>query len=427
MRFPNRVNWGEPLIRRSWRCLLKFVGAFLAVFVFVFNALAQTPSAPAVIKDECGMVLSLEFSPNSGELARFCFGYKVVLLDTANYRRARTFLSETEHTPELRAFAYSPDGTIIATVLGNSAQVWNAAEPGKPMPKEESISGVYELYALDTPLRVLEVHNRSGDYKLNVSSLGFSPDGKVLVTTHGNGHMKVWNTSSWAMERELICDPDQKLDGVRFTPDGKLLITMHANGHVKVWNTSSWAVEAELIVADSHLLGAAFAPDSKTVMIGDSNGALHHWNLSTKAEIRNLRASEGVGNFSNVAFSPDGKTLIAGTHLTKGLAVIIWNTTDWAAQTERGHISAAFSRDSKLLALGGPSDIKLINPDSRKQIREIELPEMTRGEVGPKDENGPKAKERTPCFVSALVFSPDGNTLAAGCSEGTVRLVMMTP
>ncbi len=406
---------------------MKFVGVFLAVFVFAFSALAQTPSAPAVIKDECGMVLSLEFSPNGGELARFCFGYMVVLLDTANYRRARTFLSETEHTPELRAFAYSPDGTIIATVLGNSAQVWNAADPGRLMPKEESISGMYELYALDTPLRVLEVHNRSGDYKLNVSSFVFSPDSKLLITMHGNGHMKVWNTSSWSMERELISDPDQKADSLRFSPDGKFLITMHVNGHVKVWNTSSWAVEGELIMADSHLLGAAFAPDSKTILIGDANGALHQWNLATKVEIQTLRVSEGKSNFSNVAFSPDGKTLVASTHLTKALAVIIWNTTDWAAQIEKGYISAAFSREGKLLALGGRSDIKVIEPDSRKQIRDIELPEMTRGEVGTKDENDPKAKEKTPCFVSALAFSPDGNTLAAGCAEGTVRLVKMTP
>jgi WD40 repeat protein len=406
---------------------MKFVSAFLAVFLFVSSALGQTPSTPALIKDECGMVLSLEFSPNGGDLARFCLGYEVVLLDTTNYRRARTFLSETEHTPELRELGYSPDGTIIATVFGNSVQVWNAADPGKPVPKEKSISDGYVLYALDTPLRVLEVHNRSGDDKLNVSSLGFSPDSKLLVTAHGNGHMKVWNTSSWTVERELTADPYQKLDGLRFSPDGKLLITMHANGHVKVWNTSSWTVEGELSVADSHLLGAAFAPNSKTIIIGDKNGVLHDWNLATKAEIRTLRASEGVDNFSKVAFSPDGKTLVASTKLTKALAIIIWNTTDWIAQTESGYISAAFSTDGKLLALGGRSDIKLIEPDSRKQIRDIALPEMTRGEVGDKDEDDPEAKEKIPCFVSVLAFSPDGNTLAAGCLEGTVRLVMMTP
>jgi WD40 repeat protein len=407
---------------------MKLVRALLPTFLFASGAYAQTPSAPAVIKDECRMVLSLGFSPNGGELARFCFGYEVVLLDTTNYRRARTFLSETEHTPKLRNFEYSPDGTIIATVLGDSAEVWNAADPGKPVLKEKSISDMYVLYALDTPLKVLEVHHRSVDAKLNVSSLRFSPDGKLLITAHGNGHMKVWNTSSWTIERELIADPDQGLDGIRFSPDGKLLITMHANGHAKVWNTSSWTVEGELIVADSHLLGAGFAPDSKTIIIGDKNGVLHDWSLVTKAEIRTLRTFEGVGSISNVAFSPDGKTMVVSYESKQNQrTVMIWNTTDWTAGAERGYISAAFSKDGKLLALGGRSDIKLIDPDSRKLIRDIELPEMTRGEVGHSDKDAPEAEETIPCFVMTLAFSPDGDTLAAGCLEGTVRLLKVAP
>jgi hypothetical protein len=44
---------------------VKFVSVFLAVFVF--GALAQTPSAPVVIKGECGIVTGLHFSPNVNE------------------------------------------------------------------------------------------------------------------------------------------------------------------------------------------------------------------------------------------------------------------------------------------------------------------------------------------------------------------------
>ena len=216
---------------------------------------------------------------------------------------------------------------------------------------------MYVLYALDTPLKVLEVHHRSGDDKLNVSSLRFSPDSKRLITAHKNGHMKAWNTSSWTVERELIADPDQRLDGIRFSPDGKLLITTHANGHVKVWNTSSWTVEGELNVSDSHLLGSAFVLDSKTIIIGGKNGVLHDWSLATKAEIRTLCIFEGVGNISNVAFSPDGKTMVASYESAKSRAVMIWNTTDSSAQIESGYSWAAFSKDGKLLALGGCSNM----------------------------------------------------------------------
>jgi len=418
---------------------VKFASTFLTVFVF--GALAQTPSAPVVVKDECTWVLSLGFSPNGGELARFCFGYAVALYDTTNYRRARTFLTETEHTPELLGFAYSPDGTAIVTVQGGyGVLVWNAADPGKLIPKEESILVkeksilvVDELYALDAPLRVLEARPRGND-TLNVLGIGFSPDGKLLITTYRNDRVKVWNTSSWTVERELIAGPDQKVDALwtGFSPDGKHLLTMHPNGHVKVWNTSSWIVEAELTVTDSRLTAAAFAPDSKTVMIADENGVLHHWSLATKAEIRTLRTLEGLRKgvpVSGLEFSPDGETLVATTMMA-ARPVVIWNATDWIAQTETGFYSAAFSKDGKLMALGGQSHIKLIDPASRKEIRDIELPDvMTLEEAALGNENLPHAKEKIPCFVSALAFSPDGKTLAAGCRhpEGTVRVVKMTP
>jgi len=271
----------------------------------------------------------------------------------------------------------NPDGTRIATAEGNDgARVWNAADPCKPIPKKESILVVDKLFALEIPLRVLEAPSR--DRTLDVERTEFSPDGKLLITTH-------------------------------------------ANGHVKVWNTSSWTVEGELIVTDSRLSVAAFAPDGKTVMIGDANGVLHHWSLTTKAETRTLRTFRGVGSLLNAAFSPDGKTLVA-TYQSTTSSAMIWNTADWRVETESRYASAAFSQDGKLLALGGPH-IKLIEPNSRKQIRDIELPEMTLGEVSRDFVNEPNAKEKIGCAVFALAFSPDGHTLAAGCTEGTVRLV----
>jgi len=381
---------------------MKFVSAFLVVFVL--GALAQTSSAPIAIKDNFGPVMFLRFSPNGGELARLCAFGPVTLFDTASYRRARTFLTEIEQTPEMSMFAYSPDGTRIATSdVHKGTRVWNAADPGKP--DRASVQhrpdgsrfwlSVDELYVLDTPLRVL--------------------------------------------------DQDGLLTG--FSRDGKLLLTMDAKGHVKVWNTTSWKVEGEPMVTGIRSSVAALAPDGNSVMIGDTKGVLHHWSLATKAEIRTLRTFEGVGSLRTVEFSPDGKTLV-GTYTwmptpkTESAAAIIWNTTSWIAQTQGGYASAAFSQDGKLLALGGYGKgdigrhIKLIEPASRKEARDIQLPDImtlqqylsqvSGGETSPSAKNLPIATEKMPCLVSALAFSPDGNTLAAGCTlDGTVRLVKM--
>lgn len=409
---------------------MKLIGAILAMCGCVSGAWAQTASAPVVIKDECPWVLGLKFSSNGSDLARFCFGYATVLLDTRTYGKARMLLIDAKYTPQLRALVFSPDGTVFVTAEAyNGARVWSATDTGKPLLKAEGMaySSSYEVYTLDTPLRVLQAPIR-GDSNLHVEYAEFSPDGKLLATIHGTRLMKVWNTSSWTVEKELMFSPEDRLEGMLFSPDSKVLVT-EAKGRVNIWNTNSWTEEGELPVSEGRLTAAAFTPDSKTVMVADEQGVLHQWNLASKTEMRTLRTYEksARNDFSvaGLAFSRDGETLMATT-LMAAKPVILWKTTEWIPETETGYNSATFSKDGKWLALGGRDCIQLMEPVSRKKIREIELPELTRGELGRTDEKEPDT-EKLPCAVAALAFSPDGRTLAAGCSlpEGTVRVIQV--
>ena len=136
-------------------------------------------------------------------------------------------------------------------------------------------------------------------------------------------------------------------------------------------------------MTDSRLQGAAFAPDSKTVMISDKNGVLHNWSLATKAEIRTLRASGGRWQASYLMwqFSPDGKTLVATNHHSKRdrSGYLEYNRLD-CTDRKRIYLRCVF-QGWQVTGTRWASHIKLIDPDSRKQIRDIELPEMRLGEV----------------------------------------------
>ena len=86
-----------------------------------------------------------------------------------------------------------------------------------------------------------------------------------------------------------------------------------------------------------------------------------------------------------------------------------------------------FSRDGKLLALGGRGHIKLIKPDSRKEVRDINVPEVSMAEMLPSDANRPDADKKVPGIALALAFSPDSKKIAVGFVGGTVRLFDATP
>jgi WD40 repeat protein len=367
------------------------------------GAVGQEPSTATVICCGFGPVAFLRFSPDGRELERVCVFGGPFLFDTGNYNKGRSF----PVGPWM--VAYSPDGTRIATAEGHGgARVWDAALQGKPipsgledakLPNDKRRAGlVLDLREMDTPLHVLQ--------------------------TPG---------------------PDQVL-WTEFSPDGQRLLTTHKNGHVKVWNTSSWNLEADFALTQSEVHAAAFAPDGNSLVIGDIDGVLHQWSFPRRAEVKTTRTT--LGAVTAVAFSPDGKTLVTtharpvgavhpadGRHATEHgqsrsgngvmiYGVMIWNTDTWIAVTRHGFGAAAFSKDGKILALGG-ENIELIDPMSQKPIRTVELPQMTLGEALNPLVKG--ADKKIPVSVEALAFSPDGGTLAAGCWDGTVRLVKVIP
>jgi len=210
-----------------------------------------------------------------------------------------------------------------------------------------------------------------------------------------------------------------------FSPDGKRLVTTHANGHVKVWNTSSWTVENDLSMATSEVLQAAFSPNSKTLVFGDTQAGLFQWSFEMKTNITSALTSKPIGPVLGIVFAPDGKTLVTCHRLETNATARIWNTSTWVAQTEDGFSTAAFSKDGKILALGGRT-VKLLDTATWKPIRTIEFPEMTLGEFSPELKGEPDADKKIPFTVQALAFSPDGNTLAVGCF-GPLHLVLMNP
>ena len=102
---------------------------------------------------------------------------------------------------------------------------------------------------------------------------------------------------------------------------------------------------------------------------------------------------------------------------------MIWGMPPGLAEVWKGYDSATFSKDGKLLALGGDRiELGKVDSSSWKRIRSIELPSAASGTRNSESENADRRGR-----VSALAFSPDNTAIAVGYVDGTVRIVTLSP
>src|SRR5262249_46746464 len=118
----------------------------------------------------------------------------------------------------------------------------------------------------------------------------------------------------------------------------------------------------------------AFSPDGKTLIAGTDDGKLQLWDLRDAEPWAAALLLGHDAKTSSLAFSPDGKSLATADESGR---LILWDATNWKRQPHgqwqipRGISSLAFAPDSRHLAVGLPSGpIHLLRPKKMQQKEE---------------------------------------------------------
>src|SRR5262249_2860402 len=123
----------------------------------------------------------------------------------------------------------------------------------------------------------------------------FSPDGKLLAWTNGNGGIVVADATTGAEQRQLTRTTAPFYPGgLVFAPDGKTLATLDSMGRaVVIWDaatgnrlgTFSNHMPRRVLSAAMPGLGtASFSPDGKRLVVGGPRSAIRVLNVETGAE-----------------------------------------------------------------------------------------------------------------------------------------------
>ena len=277
-------------------------------------------------------------------------------------------------------------------------------------------SGKLSIYDSDPHRRI----KTQGLHSAPVYSIGFSSDGKRMVSATNDGVIKIWkvtrtDTQVQLEQSGLLKGHRDEIPQVFFSPDDQQIVSCGSDGTARIWDLRRRASSHYWLKAAkaSHY---CYSPDGLLVA-GAVKGKIEFWDSATGEKVQTL-FDKDVRSSSVVAFSPDNRLIAVGGKRS----VWLWDLNtgrkvrelhdDFPKTRSRWDTKAlAFSPDGKLLvtAFGHTSSLVIDNRRSPKvwDVASGRLVVALEGHSGE---------------CTAIQFSGDGSRLATGSNDATVRI-----
>jgi WD40 repeat protein/serine/threonine protein kinase len=247
-------------------------------------------------------------------------------------------------------------------------------------------------------------------HQSQVWSVVFSPDGRRLASGSFDRTIKMWDVQTDPPLLVWEKPTSQNVWSVAFSPDGQSLASgggdrQERSEELKLWSAATGEIIWSRQGPNRAVRKLAFHPDCRLLASRTQDGYVTVWDVQTGRERLSLGRHTGPGL---LAFSPDGRLLaLTSGYYREAAAVNIW---DWQAGrqqlTLRGHIgpiwALAFSPDGQRLATGSADQtIKIWDAATGQEALTL------------REHQG---------VITSLVFSRDGHRLISTGIDQAVRV-----
>ncbi len=340
-----------------------------------------------------GLVSSIDFSPD-GQMIAACSSDKTVRVwDVKSGQELHRFVGHTQLIPDVE---FSPDGSQILT---------------------GALDGTMRLWDLEQGTGELEISGHTA----RVSSLTIAPDNTYLLSSSWDGSLRFWSIETGKELRRLKLPDETHIVRAAISPDGRTILAASQKGLILLDSQTGKELRRPEGASDTNFVSVGFVPDTPTIFAvgggfdpASREGSMYFWDRESGNEIfRFFDLGAYAASFAGT-ISPDGRLAalsaprdLVPTDLVDGLS--IWSvglrqktrelaSGDWL----RAVVALAFSPDNRTL-LAGTSDGLIISFDAEDGT-------MLRTFEGHTD------------LVSSVAFSPDGHTFLSASADGTARI-----
>jgi WD40 repeat protein len=289
------------------------------------------------------------------------------------------------HVGAVTSVAVSADGRTLASGgADRTVRIWDLAgwKPGEAL----------------LPVRTLEGHTSQ------VLSVAFSPNGKLLASAGPDGPIALWDVGSGEKVHDLA-GAATRYSLLAFSPDGKTLAAGGEDGRISFWDVLTGDPREPLPGHTAPVRAVAYSPDGRLLASAGSDKTVQLFELASR---RRLNVFFGTTAFTNLAFSPDGRTLAAVCEAPDS-AVRLWEVETNAERVLTGHTGpisgVAFHPAGRLLAVAfsdGTVQLRDLAPGSPK-VRAVDFSACGRAE--------------------SLAFAPEGRHLLVGLGTGQIAVL----
>ncbi|WP_375471369.1 protein kinase [uncultured Nostoc sp.] len=236
----------------------------------------------------------------------------------------------------------------------------------------------------------------------SVNALAMSPDSKTLASASDDKIVKLWNLNTQKLLASLS-GHSQAVKSVAFSPDGQILATASDDKTIKLWQVETLKEICTLLGHSHAVKSVAFSPDGQILASGSWDKTIKLWDVNTGREICTITGHQLQVN--SVAFSPQGQLLASASY---DRTIRLWQIptrSRGAGSRGQGDMNSAELKDY---------------PQGAQEIPPFPLP--------------PAPIQNRPCYsllstlsghawaVLTVAFSPDGQILATGSDDNTIKL-----